>query len=103
VDGGPPRRWKDECIRGGILAGRCPPLKFRVDRDGKPEARVAALGLGFDAYAICDAAVDWKAVLPLITPAECKKLTGTEPENQEHANNAIADIEEITGICSGVR
>jgi hypothetical protein len=100
VDGGSPCRRKDECLWGGILAARSPPLKFSLDRDGKPDATVAALGLGFDLDAICDASVDSKTVLPLIVPAECEKLAGPESENKEHANNqtvAVAEIEEDNG------
>src|SRR5581483_2658957 len=61
---------------------------------------IASLGLGFDLDAICDAAVDSKAVLRLVVPAECEKLARPEPEHEEHANNetvAVAEIKQNNG------
>ena len=69
VDRGAASRGKDECFWRGVLARPSPPLKFCLDRNGKPDASIAALGLGFDLDAICDAAVDSKTVLRLVVPA----------------------------------
>src|SRR5581483_3012404 len=100
VDRGTASGGKDECLWGGVLARRSPPLKFCIDRNGNPDASIASLGLGFDLDAICDAAVDSKAVLRLVVPAECEKLARPEPEHEEHANNetvAVAEIKQNNG------
>src|SRR5437588_2706944 len=62
IDSGASRGGKDECVWGGIIADQSPPLKLRIDGDRKPDICVAALSLGFDLNAICDAAVDLETV-----------------------------------------
>ena len=76
---GSSRGGKDECLWGGIIAYRSPPLKLRIDGYWKPDACVAALGLGVDLNAICDAAVDTETVLRLVVPPERKELAEALP------------------------